>query len=116
MLKRIFVLALAIVMIFSLGAPAFAAENAVRYFPSLVFNGNVAECSVSISAIGQEIDARLELWYNNARIAYYPDSGTDYLYIEFDKNVNSGLTYSLVVVGTIDDVPFESTPLVRTCP
>lgn len=103
-------------MLFTLVATATAATpRAVDYTPSLTFDGTTANCSVSITAIGQPITATLELWQGSTRIASWSDSATSRLIIDEDYSVDKGKTYTLKVSGTIDGVPFMGALVTGSC-
>ncbi len=115
MKKRVFLVLLAVVMLFGATTQAYAAEQAVNVIPKLTFSGTTATCKVSIIQSGKTISATLELWHGSTRIASWSDTATSYLQISETKTVVSGQTYTLKVSGTINGVPFTGTSVTKTC-
>ena len=108
-------LALILVFAFALGITAFAAEQATRIEPSLVFEGTTAHCGVMVSDLNATINATAELYYGNIKLASWSNSGTHTVFAGGTYTVVRGNTYVLVVYGDIDGDPFYDT-MVNTCP
>lgn len=87
-----------------------------RVTPSLTFTGNTANCSVSIVYLGKSINATLELWQGNTRLASWSDSAVSRLSISEEYPVVSGRTYTLKVSGTAGGSPISAAPVTGTCP
>ena len=61
-LKRV-LLTIALVSILASSSVMSAAVRAISVTPTLTFTGTTAYCRVSITEIGKEIEATLELWH-----------------------------------------------------
>jgi len=116
MKKSILSISLVLALVICMCAPAFATTRASSIYPTLYFSGTTANCSVSISAIGKDIDATLELWRGAKKVATWSDSGQHYVTISGTYAATSGSTYTLKVTGTIDDVSINCVPETATCP
>jgi len=113
-LKRI----LLTIVLVSMMANSMMVSAAIRttiITPTLTFTGTTAYCRVSITEIGKDIEATLELWQENTLIDSWLGSATSYLVIAGNHGVISGQTYTLKVAGTIDGVAFTGTPVIKTC-
>lgn len=113
MKKRI--LAFACVLCILLSVPVYAATKKV-YVPDLSFNGTTANCYISVTEAGKDIDITLELWHGSTLIHSWSDNGTSHVVINEYSPVTSGYTYTLLVTGTIGGVPINSMPVTDTCP
>lgn len=115
MRKRI--LALALIFALLLSMTAFAAETRVisPVSPSLSFSGTTANCSVTVSEAGADIDVTLTLYRGWSVIGSWSDSGRHSVSISESCGVTKGLEYRLVATGTIDGVAFTSAEVVGTC-
>ncbi len=113
-LKRI-LLTIVLVSIISNSMMVSAAIRTTMVTPTLTFTGTTAYCRVSITEIGKDIEATLELWQGDTLIDSWSGSATSYLVIAGNHSVISGLTYTLEVTGTIDGVAFTGTPVIKTC-
>ena len=83
---------------------------------SLSFNGTTANCSGTVSDPGKYIVATMKLTHNGSTVGSWSKSGTSVVVITGSCQVVSGETYTLVISGTSDGVPFSTTPFTRTCP
>ena len=115
MKRRIFLMLLVVVMLFSASTQAYAATQAVTVTPTLTFSGTTATCKVNIYKYGKSINATLELWRGNTLIASWSDTATSHLLISETKTVVKGQTYTLKVSGTIGGVSFTGTSVTKTC-
>ena len=82
--------------------------------PKMTIIGSTATCSVRLTASGQTIDATLELTQGSTVIASWSDTGTGVLTLSGTATVVSGLTYTLTVSGTINNVPFTPASITVT--
>ena len=116
MKRRIVPFVLVLILAISLCTTAFAAARASRVTPNLSFSGTTANCKVTITEFGKEINATLELWCGKTLIDSWSDSATSRLTISESHRVVSGKTYTLKVTGTIGGEAISSTPVTGTCP
>ncbi|MBE6885226.1 MAG: hypothetical protein E7487_11600 [Ruminococcaceae bacterium] len=114
MKKVILALLLSVTIVLGMCIPASAAENAASIIFDLNFIGSAAECEASISAVGYEINATLELWSGSTFIASWSESGVDDVYIYGLAPVSKGNPYTLKVTGTIGDETISVQPIHRT--
>lgn len=84
--------------------------------PKLSFSGTTATCMFSITNVGSNISATLELWKGNTRIASWPATAKSSLTILKTKAVTRNVTYTLKAYGTIDGVSFTASSTTKTCP
>lgn len=113
MKKVMWVFAL-LVFLLSLAFSASATTTATRVQRSLEFSGTSAICSATITDIDKSISATMELWCGNVPLASWSDSGTSSVNLSGSINVPSSMTFTLKLYGTVDGVPFELPPLVRS--
>ena len=106
-----------ILMIFTMviSTAANAATRATLVTPSLNFTGTTAYCRVSITEIGKNIDANLELWNGETLVGSWSGTAASYLVITGNRSVISGQTYTLEVTGTMDGISFTGVPVTKTC-
>lgn len=81
----------------------------------LTFSDSVANCSGTVSSVGDKIDAELQLWQDNNLVASWPISGTSAVSISKTYQATKGLTYSLLITGTASGSSFSSQPITKTC-
>ena len=104
-----------LLLISVLSSTAMAAERADQT-PILSFNGTTADCSVQIRARGKYIDATLELWQGSTMVDSWHNSGYNSVYIHgTHSNCTPGVTYTLIVTGTIGGVAITCTPVTGSC-
>lgn len=117
-MKRRFIATLLLcILTLSLISTANAAEaRAAIAQPTLSFSGTTATCMFSITKIGSNINATMELWKGSTRIASWPATASSSLMISKTKTVTRGATYTLKAYGTIDGVSFTAPSITRTCP
>lgn len=117
MKRRLTATLLLCILTFSLVATANAAETRVAIAPpTLSFTGTTANCKLSVTKFGSNINATLELWKGNTRVASWSGTATSSLIISKTKSVISGQTYTLKAHGTIDGVSFTAPSITKTCP
>lgn len=116
MKKRAVLLFVVFLLLISSTVQSYAEFRFINITPSLEFNGNVANCSVSIIRVGKTIDATLSLWHGGTCVASWHKTKLSSVVISETATVVSGVTYTLTVSGTIDGVPFSSTAITKTCP
>ena len=106
-----------ILMIFTMviSTAANAATRATLVTPSLNFTGTTAYCRVSITEIGKNIDANLELWNGETLVGSWSGTAISYLVITGNHIGFYGQTYTLKVAGTIDGVPFIGMSVTKIC-
>ncbi len=107
-------LALILVFAFVLGISAFAAEQATAIEPTIIFTGTTAHCGLTVSEVGSDINATLELYYGNTKLRTWNGSGTHAVFVGGDHTVVKGNTYLLIAYGDVDGVPFYET-VTGTC-
>lgn len=83
---------------------------------SLSFSGTTANCSGTVTDVGKYIVATMTLKHNGSTVASWSKSGTSVVTLSGSCSVVSGQSYTLVISGTSDGVPFSTTPFTRTCP
>ena len=83
---------------------------------SLSFSGTTANCSGTVLDSGKYIVATMRLTHNGTTVASWSKSGTSVVVLSGSCSVVSGQSYTLVISGTSDGVPFSTTPFTRTCP
>lgn len=116
MKKYLLVGVLVLAMLVSMGAKSPEMETlAQTVLPELTFDGETANCRVVISGPGKEIKATMVLWQGTKLVDVWSDTGTDRLVINGSCEVESGVTYTLRVSGTIGGEAFNSTPISGTC-
>ena len=108
------VVALILVLVFTLSITAFAAEQATKIQPSLSFTGTTAHCALTVIDSGADITATLELYHGNSKLKTWNGSGTSVVSIGGDHTVVKGNTYMIVAYGDVDGVPFYET-VMGTC-
>ena len=116
MKRRIVPVVLVLVMAVSMCTAAHAAARAVTVTPTLSFSGTTANCSVSITKAGKEIDVTLELWCGSTFIDSWSATAMNYVRISESHSVVSGRTYTLKVTGTVGGETISSIPVSGTCP
>lgn len=116
-MKKSFVaMILILTMLVALGTSASAAEpRATQVTPELSFSGTTAYCKVTVTALGKQIVATLELWNGNTLVDSWTASASTRLVINETCTVIKGQTYTLKVSGTIGGVAFEGTPVSAKC-
>ena len=116
MKKGILVTVLVLAMLFSMGATRPEVEiNVQTVVPSLTFDGETANCKVVITDPGKEIRATMVLWQGTRLVDVWSGTGTSQLILTGTCEVESGVTYTLKVSGTIGGTSFNSTPITGTC-
>ena len=108
------VVALILVLTFALSITAFAAERLTKIKPTLDFTGTTAHCAFTVTDVGADITATLELYYGGSKLKTWSGSGESYLSIGGSHTVVKGNTYLLVAYGDVDGVPFYET-VTGTC-
>ena len=120
MRKRVVRIAsLVIVLAFLIAGTVYAAyipgdEINATPKPKMTVIGSTATCSVTLSAPGKVIDATLELKQGSTVIASWSDTATGLLTLSGTATVVSGVTYTLTVYGTIDNVAFVPASITKT--
>ena len=99
-----------------LGVTSFAHVKATTVVPLLSFNSNTANCSVTVTEIGKNIDITLALKYGNTVVDSWTKTGKSTVTISESTAVVSGRTYTLEASGTINGSAINSIPVTATCP
>lgn len=116
MKKRIYALALAVILLFCFTTSSLAAMNEVQITPVLSYTGTTANCMVTITEAGKYVDATLTLKYGSIPIDSWQKAQMHGVSIYGTAHVTSGHSYTLEVSGTIDGIPFSSVPVTVYCP
>lgn len=82
---------------------------------SLTFSGTTANCTGSVTDLNKHIDATMTLSQGGTLVASWSGSGDSYVVLSGSCTVTKGLSYTLVISGTADGVPFSTTPITKTC-
>ena len=82
---------------------------------SLSFSGTTANCSGSVTDLNKYIVATMTLSTGGSTVGSWSGSGWSVVDLSGSCTVVKGKTYSLVISGTVDGVPFSTTPIVKTC-
>ena len=102
-------------LVLAMTISTFAAE---RRAPSisvrLAFDGTTAECTAIITSVGDEIDATMQLKRGSTVLKTWTGEGTHVVNLYGEHGVTKGVTYTLVVSGTIDGVSFSESES-QTC-
>ena len=109
-------LPLLLVLIMAMSITTNATSRAKQVTSSLTFSSTTANCKSTIVDSGQRIDATMELWCGRTLVDSWSGTATSLLTLSGTCIVESGHTYTLMVSGTIDGVPFTGTPISKTCP
>ena len=107
-------LALILVIAFALSITAFAAEQITQIMPDLYFDGTTAQWSLTVTEPNAKINATVELYYGNTKLASWSGSGTHFVFVDGECTVVKGNTYLMVVYGDVDGTPFYDT-VTGTC-
>ena len=70
--------------------------------PTVTISGSTANCKVKLRYPGQAIDATLELTHGSNVIASWSGNATGSLTLSGNATVQTGLTYTLTVSGTVN--------------
>lgn len=102
-------------LVLAMTISAFATE---RRAPSisvrLAFDGTTAECTAIITSVGDEIDATMQLKRGSTVLKTWTGDDTNVVNLYGEHGVIKGVTYTLVVSGTIDGVSFSESET-KTC-
>ena len=117
MRKRVFALAVPLLLLLALSAQALDARI-TRVEPVLDFNGTTASCSVSFRADNtkDKVTATLTLYQGNTYVDSWTDSGTGRVFISESCEVESGKSYRLVLTYSINGVAKPTKAVSGTCP
>ncbi len=116
MKKKGFLVGFTVLLIFAMSIHASAAEARLGTTrPTLTFKGTTTYCSVTITAADKEIDATLELWRGDTLVDSWAGDGTTMVNISGQCKAAKGVTYTLVVTGTVDGKEIPTMPTTKTC-
>ena len=115
-MKKVALLLAFLLCVFPITANA-ATPRIVGIVPSISFSGNIANCSVSITAdsFNDDIDAIVKLWNGSSCIATWTTTGNGFVNFSETKNISKGKTYKLTVDVTINDVAKPTVSVTGTC-
>lgn len=82
---------------------------------SLTFSGTTANCSGTVTNPDKYIVATMTLSHGGSTVASWSNSGYSCVILSGSCTVKKGWSYTLVISGTADGVPFSSTPITKTC-
>ena len=116
-LKMTLAIVLILLMLFS--TTAFASSSVMQIcrdagIPRLSGLGGVASCKATVSSPGNSIDATLELYQGTSLVNSWHKTGNGYVSFSETANYTSGLSYTLVISGTIDGVEFTPQSITKT--
>lgn len=124
-MRKFFSIILSLTLLFAILPSAFADEvttpaddpiiSEIAVNSSLSFNGTTANCYGTVTDLDKYIVATMTLSHGGTVDGSW--SGSDYSVVNLSGSckVTKGVTYSLVISGTVDGVPFSTTPIVKTC-
>lgn len=117
MRKRVFALAVPLLLLLTLSAQALDARI-TRVEPVLDFNGTTATCSVFFKADStkDKAEATLTLYQGNTYVDSWEDSGTGRVSISESCKVERGKSYRLVLTYSINGVAKPAKAVSGTCP
>lgn len=81
----------------------------------LDFKGTTAYCTAVVLDGNRNLNITMTLWHGNTSVGSWSGSGKGYVFLEGNCQVVKGQTYTLIVTGTSNGVPFSSTPFSRVC-
>ena len=109
--KKSMTMVLLLMLMVAIPLQSSMAANRSPIRPTLTFIGSTAKCEVIIRESGKTIQATLELWRGNTRVAAWAKSGTGYVIINGSYDSVPGIDYTLTVKGTIGGVPIVCIPV-----
>lgn len=81
----------------------------------LDFQGTTAHCAAVVLDGTKNLNVTMTLWHGSIKVSSWSGSGRGYVTLEGSCQVVKGQTYTLIVTGTSNGVPFSSTPFSRVC-
>lgn len=124
-MKRFISLSLIFILVFTAAVSAYAVDTThpvddpiiseIVASGSLTFSGTTANCSGSVTDPGKSIVATMTLSRGSTVVGSWSGSGTSYVVLNGSCTVTKGLSYTLVISGTVDGVSFSTTPITKTC-
>lgn len=124
-MKKAIFLVLVLVIIFSAYPAAYATDETTPaddpvieelvISGSLNFSGTTAYCSGSVTEPGKYIHATMTLSHGSTVVGSWMAGGSSIVNLSGSCAVTKGESYTLVISGTVDGVPFSSTPYTKTC-
>ena len=117
MRKRVFALAVPLLLLLTLSAQA-QETRVLDVAPVLIFNGTTASCSVSFKGDNatDKVSATLTLYQGNIYVDSWSDSGTWRVSISENCEVERGKSYRLVLTNSINGVAKPTKAVSGTCP
>ena len=82
--------------------------------PSITVSGNTATCSATVTFVGKNIDATLELWQGSTLVASWNKTGVSIVSFSEPVTITHGLTYTLTISGTANGVAFTPQSTTKT--
>lgn len=113
-MKKLVALLAVLTMMSLCAVPVAAATRAADASMTLTFDGTTANCSFSITKLGKQIDATLQLWQGNTLLDSWSGSNMSKLTLNGTHSVVYGQTYTLKVYCTVDSVSYYVQPVSRT--
>lgn len=124
-MKKLLAFILSMTLLFSLVPSSYADDvttpaddpviSEVVVSSSLSFSGTTAYCDGTVTDANKYIVATMTLSTGGSPVASWSGSGWSVVNLGGSCKVTKGLTYSLVISGTVDGVAFSTTPIVKTC-
>lgn len=81
----------------------------------LDFKDTTAYCTAVVLDGTKNLNVTMTLWHGNTRVGSWSGSGNGRVSLRGTCQVVKGQTYTLIVTGTSNGVPFSSTPFSRVC-
>ncbi len=82
---------------------------------TLYFEGTKAHCTAVVLDGVRDLNVTMTLWHGSTSVGSWSGSGRGYVALEGTCQAVKGETYTLIVTGTSNGVPFSSTPFSRVC-
>ena len=83
-----------------------AAPRSVFIKPGISFNGNTANCTVSVTGntMSDDIEVVVKLWQGNSCLVTWNTSGIGYVNFSKSRTVSDGVVYTLTADVTINGI------------
>lgn len=110
------VICIFLVAVTMLSLSVSAMDTRIRdIIPELSFTGTTANCTITVSDAGKDIDVTMKLLENGVTIKTWNKSGFDYVYMSKTATAQKGSTYKLIVTVSIDGETQPSAWVTKKC-